>query len=329
MEVLGVPDAAVTMPFEARVTQAKAWPIVAGRPTTLQMNLGYRCNQRCAHCHLDCHPERTEEMSREVMEATLDFAARAGIKDFDLTGGAPELNPHFRWLVGELAARGTSITDRCNLTILSEPGQEDLAEFLAEHRVKVVASLPHYRPEMTNRVRGKEAFDRSLTGLQKLNSLGYGQPESSLELVLMHSPAGAILPAKQCSLEQEFRTQLLQQHGIAFTRLTVLTNNPLGRFLQFLEKSGNLERYLARLEQQFNPATLSNLMCCSLLSVAWNGLIYDCDFNQAVEWEIRNGGAWHIGKVTVEALVGRAIRCGNHCYACTAGQGSSCGGAVA
>ncbi len=170
-----------------------------------------------------------------------------GSREFDLTGGAPELNPQFRWLVRELAARGASVSDRCNLTILGEPGQEDLGEFLAGQGVTVVASLPHYRPEMTNRVRGKEAFDRSLAGLRQLNSLGYGQPGSALELVLMHSPAGAILPAKQCSLEQEFRTQLLQQHGIVFTRLTVLTNNPLGRFLRFLENSGNLERYLARL----------------------------------------------------------------------------------
>jgi radical SAM/Cys-rich protein len=322
-------DSAVGLAFVDRVKQAGAWPIRAGHPTTLQMNLGYRCNQRCAHCHLEAGPERTEQMSREVMQAALDFAARAGITDFDLTGGAPELNPHFRWLVTTLVSRGASVTDRCNLTILAEPGQQDLADFLAVQGVQVVCSLPHYRAEMTRRVRGDQVFERSISGLQKLNAAGYGHSGSRLELVLVHSPAGAILPGRQSSLEQEFRSQLHDQHGIVFTRLIVLTNNPTGRFLSFLERSGNLERYLARLEQQFNPATVANLMCRHLISVAWNGSLYDCDFNQALGMEIRSGSPARIESAAVEALVGREVRCGNHCYACTAGQGSSCGGAVA
>ena len=322
-------DAAVGLAFETRLTRAGAWPLTAERPNLLQLNLGYRCNLHCQHCHLEAGPDRTEEMSPAVLEAALAFAAQAGIAQFDLTGGAPELHPRFRWLVQQIRTRQGDVTDRCNLAILGEPGQEDLVEFFAGQHVRVAASLPHYNREMTDRVRGAGAFDRLIAGLKKLNAAGYGRPGSGLELTLVHSPAGALLPAQQVSLEQEFRAQLERQHGIVFTQLIVITNIPVGRFLKFLERTGNLQPYMARLEQQFNLATLPNLMCRTLLSIGWDGTVYDCDFNQALALPIANGAPLRIHEARLEKLIGRAIRCRNHCYGCTAGQGSSCGGAVA
>ena len=205
-------DTAVSVPFADRVAASGGWPLRAEAPATLQMNLGYRCNQRCAHCHLNAGPERREAMTWETMEAALAFAARAGIADFDLTGGAPELHPHFRRLVEAITRNGGRVTERCNLTVLTEPGQEDTVPFLAAHRVRVMASLPHYRREMTDRVRGQQAFARSLQGLRALNAAGYGQPGSALELVLVYNPAGAVLPAGQADLERDFRAQLAQQY---------------------------------------------------------------------------------------------------------------------
>lgn len=320
---------AIAESFEARCAALDAWPILAGQPRVMQMNLGYVCNQRCRHCHLEAGPERTEQMLPEVMEQCLEFAARAEIIDFDLTGGAPELHPRFRWLVAAIREQGGEVTDRCNLTILSEPGQEDLAEFLAANEVRIMASLPHYSPEMTERIRGREVFDRSIAGLRVLNALGYGQPGGTLELTLVHSPAGAVLPGSQAGLEAEFRTQLRERHGIEFTRLVSMTNIPSGRFLRFLADSGNLGRYMRRLAQQFNPCTLEHLMCRDTLSIGWDGTIYDCDFNQSLGIPVRNGHAMTIDETTADELDGRVIRCENHCYGCTAGQGSSCGGAVA
>ena len=284
---------AVRLPFETRLKQLGAWPLHARIPTTLQMNLGYRCNQQCLHCHVNAGPARMEAMSAEVMEAALLFAGRMGIREFDVTGGAPELHPRFRWLVAAITQRGGSITDRCNLTVLAEPGQEDIIDFLAAHRVRIMASLPHYSPAMTDRLRGQEVFMRSITALRRLNAAGYGHSESDYELVLVYNPIGAILPANQADLEADFRTRLAEHYGIVFTRLIALANLPTGRFLTFLQSSGNLKRYMARLEQQFNPTTLPNLMCRSLLSVAWDGTLYDCDFNQALGLAIRNDAREH------------------------------------
>ncbi len=321
-------DETVDVPFEDRVGREAAWPITALATTVLQMNLGYRCNQHCAHCHLDSGPDREEQMSQEVMEAALEFADRSGITEFDLTGGAPELNPRFRWLVKTLRARDHGVIDRCNLTILSERGQEDLPRFFADHRVRVVASLPHYAAQTTDRVRGRSVFDRSIEGLRALNEAGYGRPGGELQLDLVHSPAGAFLPGCQVSLESDFRERLRDNHGVSFTGLIAMTNMPAGRFLKFLIRSGNLSRYMHRLEQNFNPATLELLMCRTTLSVAWDGILYDCDFNQSLGLPIRNGSALNVGKVRPDKLLGRAIRCRSHCYGCTAGAGSSCGGAV-
>ena len=319
----------VTVSFEARLSGAGLWPIRAARPTCLQLNLGYRCNLRCVHCHLDAGPHRSEAMSDEVLRAAVALAARAGIRAFDLTGGAPELHPGFRRLVLTLRARGDDVIDRCNLAILSEPGQEDLADFLAAHGVRVHASLPHPGREMTDRVRGRGTHARLIDGLRRLNAVGYGRPGGPLELTLVYNPPGALLPASQSSLEADFRAELQRQHGVVFTRLVALTNLPTGRFLAFLERSGNAAAYLARLEAQFNPATLAGVMCRSLLSVGWDGTLYDCDFNQALGIAIGNGVPLRVQDVDIETLVGRPIRCRDHCYGCTAGQGSSCGGAVA
>jgi len=322
-------QAAVRVPFALRLRQCDAWPLRAVTPTVLQLNLGYRCNQACRHCHLNAGPTRTETMSEEVIAAVLRVAARLKIREFDVTGGAPELHPRFRRLITTLTERGNIVTDRCNLTVLSEPGQEDLIDFLAAHRVRLMASLPHYTPDLTDRVRGRAVFARSIEALHRLNAAGYGHPDSQCELVLVYNPAGAILPAGQDDLTTEFRTQLATHFGIVFTRLIALTNLPTGRFLQFLHSSGNLTRYLARLEQQFNPATIPHLMCRSLLSVGWDGTLYDCDFNQALGLAIQHDATASIHHLDPEALAGRPIRCQNHCYGCTAGQGSSCGGAVA
>jgi radical SAM/Cys-rich protein len=319
----------VDRPFVRRLAEAQGTPIIAGRPDLLQLNLGYRCVLECKHCHLEAGPGRTEEMSEEVIAAALAFAERAGITGFDLTGGAPELNPHFRSLVEEIRARGGSVIDRCNLAILSEPDQKDLAAFLAKNRVKVSASLPHYRPEMTERVRGQGVFGRLIEGLRRLNDVGYGGPDTGLELTLVHTPAGAILPAGQAALEADFRAELDRRYGVVFNSLIVITNVPVGRFLGFLERTGNTQSYLQRLEQSFNPGTLAGLMCRTLLSVAWDGTVYDCDFNQALGLPIAVEGSPQIGDLDAERLTGRIVRCGSHCYACTAGQGSSCSGALA
>ncbi len=322
-------QAAVRIPFETRLQQLGAWPLRAAAPTILQMNLGYRCNQQCLHCHINAGPTRSEVMSPEVMEAALRFAGQIGIRKFDVTGGAPELHPHFRWLITAITQRGYSVTDRCNLTVLTEPGQEDLIDFLAAHRVSIMASFSHYTPAMTDRLRGDRVFIRSITALRQLNAAGYGLHERAGELVLVYNPIGAILPASQADLEAEFRTRLAEHYGIVFTRLIALANLPTGRFLTFLQTSGNLERYMARLERQFNAATLPNLMCRSLLSVGWDGTLYDCDFNQASGLAIGNGARANLRDTSLEALQGRSIHCQTHCYGCTAGQGSSCSGAVA
>ena len=320
---------AVRIPFATRVRQHGAWPLIALAPTVLQMNLGYHCNQHCGHCHLEAGPERREAMSDEVIDASLAFAAATGITEFDLTGGAPELHPGFRRLVEAIRRQGGAVTDRCNLTILSEPGQEGLADFLAAHRVRVMASLPHYRQELTDRVRGRDVFSRSIAGLRALNAAGYGLPDGALALTLVYNPPGAVLPPDQQGLEADFRRQLAADYGVTFTRLIAIANVPTGRFLRFLTASGNLPRYLARLEGQFNPATLPNLMCRSLISVGWDGTLYDCDFNQSLGVAIRHGQLATIQQATRQQLAGRAIDCRDHCYSCTAGQGSSCGGAVA
>ncbi len=293
-----------------------------------QINVGKLCNQTCAHCHVDAGPGRTEVMSRSTMEACVRALAKTSIPKVDITGGAPELNPDFRWLVRQARALGRHVMDRCNLTVLQVKGQEDLAQFLAQHRVEVICSLPYYQERETDKQRGLGVFQRSIEALRLLNSLGYGIPESGLLLNLVYNPVGAYLPASQPALEADFKRNLHRKFGIQFNLLYCITNMPISRFLEFLLQSGNYERYMERLVQAFNPAAVQGLMCRNTISIGWDGKLYDCDFNQMLELEVGFGAPRHIAEFDIESLNRRRILTGRHCYGCTAGAGSSCGGAV-
>ncbi|MBL8502601.1 MAG: arsenosugar biosynthesis radical SAM protein ArsS [Rhodocyclaceae bacterium] len=300
-----------------------------GRLETLQANLGYRCNQSCLHCHVAAGPKRTEEMSWETMEQLLGFGRRQGVSTFDLTGGAPELNPHFRRLVEAARGEGFKVIDRCNLTILNEPGQEDLADFLAAHGVEVVASLPCYLEENVDRQRGDGVFQSSLAGLRRLNALGYGLSGSGRTLSLVYNPAGASLPPDQAQLEAAYKEQLATRYGIVFNRLFTLANMPIRRFGSTLLSRNAFHDYMRLLKDAHRDANLDGVMCRSLISVDWQGHVHDCDFNQMLG--LPPGGA--AGPVHLSALLERdlenaPIRVADHCYGCTAGQGSSCGGAL-
>lgn len=301
-----------------------------GRLTTLQVNLGYRCNQACTHCHVDAGPLRTEEMSRDTIELVLDYAARVRPATLDLTGGAPELNPHFRELVRRARALGLAVIDRCNLTILGEAGQETLAEFLAGQRVRVVASLPCYGPENVDAQRGHGVFARSIEGLRRLNALGYGEPGSGLELDLVYNPVGPHLPPAQAPLEAVYKSRLAADFGVRFNQLLTLANMPIARFRHALERDGRYENYLQLLVGAHRTENLDAVMCRSLLSVDWRGNVHDCDFNQMLGIPLAGRpGAVHLSALLDHDIEGEPIAVAAHCYGCTAGQGSSCGGALA
>ncbi len=297
---------------------------------TLQVNLGYRCNQQCLHCHVDAGPNRKEEMTLETVEQVLGVLRAGRASRLDVTGGAPELNPHFRHLVAEARALGVPVTDRCNLTILEEPGQEDLAGFLARHAVGVVASLPCYLEENVDRQRGKGVFERSIDALRRLNALGYGVEGSGLDLALVYNPQGPSLPPPQCALEADYRAHLRDRYGIRFNRLLTLTNMPIKRFGSTLVSKGLFADYMALLRGAHQDANLESLMCRDLVSVDWQGYLYDCDFNQMLDIPIRRAGTrrMHLTDLLIEDLAGHPIAVADHCYGCTAGQGSSCGGAL-
>lgn len=305
-------------------------PIRRGRLDTLQVNLGYRCNQQCLHCHVAASPRRKEIMDRRTVDQVLEFLIRSNVATLDLTGGAPELNPHFRAMVGAARAAGVHVIDRCNLTILEEAGQEDLAEFLAGRGVEVVASLPCYLRENVDRQRGEGVFDASLRALRRLNALGYGQPGSGLVLNLVYNPQGPVLPPAQCELEADYRRELGNRYGICFNHLRVLSNMPIQRFGSTLVSRGQFTAYMALLRQAHRADNLGSVMCRSLISVDWRGHVYDCDFNQLLKLPLGVGGrtSVHISRLDPSALAGQAIRVADHCYGCTAGQGSSCGGAL-
>ena len=296
----------------------------------LQLNLGYLCNQQCQHCHINAGPKRTEVMDRDNIEAVLCFLRDNPVKLLDLTGGAPELNPHFRYLVRSARELGIRVLDRCNLTVLEEPGQEGLAEFLAEQQVQVVASMPCYLEENVNGQRGKGVFDASIKGLQRLNALGYAEPESGLELNLMYNPTGPFLPPSEESLAQDYRRVLAEQYGIHFNKLLTLVNMPIQRFGSTLLSKREFDAYMQLLRDNYQPQNLDSVMCRSLISVDWQGQLYDCDFNQMLELPMRNeqGDALHLTQLSELKLAGRDIEVRGHCYGCTAGQGSSCGGAL-
>ncbi|QDL36432.1 arsenosugar biosynthesis radical SAM (seleno)protein ArsS [Rhodoferax sediminis] len=298
---------------------------------TLQVNLGYRCNQSCVHCHVNAGPNRTEEMSGETVDTVIAFlAASPQVRTLDLTGGAPELNRHFRRLVIGARSLGVRVIDRCNLTILEEPGQEGLAEFLADHGVEVVASMPCYLEENVDRQRGKGTFDASIRGLQRLNALGYSRPGTGLILNLVYNPQGAALPPAQEALERDYKQHLAAHFGVLFDQLFTLANMPIQRFGSMLVSKGQFNSYMSLLRSAHREDNLDQVMCRSLVSVDWLGCLYDCDFNQQLGLPIRDAGKprVHLGEITVGALEGQSIRVADHCFGCTAGQGSSCGGAL-
>lgn len=299
---------------------------------TLQVNLGYRCNQSCQHCHVNAGPQRTEEMSADTIEDVLGFLrANPSVHTLDLTGGAPELNRHFRYLVRVATDLGVQVIDRCNLTILEEAGQEDLADFLAEQGVHVVASMPCYSEGNVALQRGKGVFDVSIKALRRLNALGYGRPDGKLRLDLVYNPVGATLPPPQHALQAQYKALLGEQHQIQFNELLTLANMPIKRFGSMLVSKGQFDRYMNTLRAAHRAENLDSVMCRTTLSVDWQGRLYDCDFNQQLELAIEgeHGRALHIRHLGDGTLAGRSIRVASHCYGCTAGQGSSCGGALA
>ncbi len=298
---------------------------------TLQVNLGYKCNQSCVHCHVNAGPTRTEAMTREVVNDVLAFMQASGVKKLDVTGGAPELNPHFRDLVRAARDLKVHVMDRCNLTILEQPGQAGLAQFLADQQVEVVASLPCYLEENVDRQRGKGVFACSIRALRALNSLGYARPGSGLALTLVYNPQGAVLPPAQHQLEIDYHARLGAGHGIEFNQLYVITNMPIQRFGSMLISQGRFEQYMDLLKNAYQPANLDNVMCRDLISIDWRGYAYDCDFNQMLGLPLAHKGRarTHLRDLIGVDLTHHPISVADHCYGCTAGQGSSCGGAIA
>ena len=313
----------------AQILQQHSLTLQHGKTEVLQINVGKKCNQTCAHCHVNAGPGRTEVMTRDTMARVLDWLSKTDIPTIDITGGAPELNPHFRTLVERLKVLcpPRHVIDRCNLTILFEPGQQDLAEFLASHDVEVIASLPCYSAENVDEQRGDGVFDKSIAGLQKLNALGYGSKEH-LNLNLVYNPVGAHLPCAQAELEADYRRELKAHFGIVFNHLYTITNLPISRFAAFLRRNGQLEEYQQLLLNSFNPASVAGLMCRSTLNIGWRGEVYDCDFNQMLDMQWRDGKPLYLWDIDLHQVENRPILTGEHCFGCTAGAGSSCGGAI-
>jgi len=314
--------------FEEALAAAGHPALRASGLSVLQMNVGRRCNQACRHCHVDAGPDRTEVMTPEIVEACLALLERSDIPTLDITGGAPELHPGFRDIVRRARAAGRHVMDRCNLTITQLPRYADLPEFLAEHQVEVVASLPSVGARQTDAQRGEGVFEDSIAALRGFNTLGYGVNGSGLLLNLVTNPVGAFLPGSQRSLEAEWKRELQRRYGISFNRLYTITNMPISRYLQYLIDSGNLQGYMDRLVSAFNPAAVDGLMCRFTLSVGWDGRLYDCDFNQMIDLPTADGAPHTIFDATAALLAGRPIVIGPHCFGCTAGAGSSCGGAT-
>jgi len=315
--------------FDQKLQNHGLSPLKAGGVSVLQINVGKLCNQTCRHCHVDAGPDRREIMQRETMEQCLAVLRQTSIDTIDLTGGAPELNPNFRWFVGQCRNLGLRVIDRCNLTVLVARGFEDLPQFFAEHGVEVVASLPCYLEENTDRQRGDGVFARSLEALRRLNDIGYGHLGSGLSLTLVYNPQGLALPPDQAKLEEEYRRELKSRYGVFFNRLFTITNMPISRFLNELLETGRYEEYMTRLVSAFNPAAVEGVMCRTILSVDWRGYLYDCDFNQMLELGLARGLPPHIRDFDLSLLENRSIVTGRHCFGCTAGAGSSCQGAIA
>jgi len=306
------------------------FPAISRRKTEiLQINIGLRCDLQCVHCHVNSSPKRTEKMDEATIAAVYDYVKNSDVHTLDITGGAPELHPQFRELVVKVRALDINVIDRCNLTILSEPDQEDLAEFLAEQQVEIVASLPCYQKENVDKQRGKGVFELSIEGLQQLNHLGYGKPNSNLTLHLVYNPQGPELPPAQAPLEAAYKKALMQDFGIEFNQLFTLSNMPINRFGSTLVSKGTFHDYISLLKKSHDNDNLDNVMCRNMVSVDWQGLVYDCDFNQMLGLNITNENKQlHISDLKNSSLEGDSITVLDHCYGCTAGQGSSCGGAL-
>lgn len=319
--------------FTEKLETLGFFPLRPSQIEIFQMNLGKMCNQTCKHCHVDAGPDRTEVMTPETMELCLDILSKHNIPVVDITGGAPELNPHFRWFVEQCTRLGKHVIDRCNLTvILSNKKYHDLPEFFAKHKVEVVSSLPFYNADRTDRQRGEGVFEKSVQAMKMLNAAGYGIENSGLKLNLVYNPTGAFMSAGQKVLEVQFRKVLGEEFGIHFNQLFAITNMPISRFLDFLITSNQYEDYMEKLVNAFNPASVSGVMCRNTLSVGWDGYLYDCDFNQMLDLKIqfKNGAItpMHLRDFNLDFLNQREIILSQHCYGCTAGAGSSCGGEV-
>ena len=294
-----------------------------------QVNVGYMCNQTCKHCHVDAGPDRKEIMTRQTMQECLDALESTSITTVDLTGGAPEMNPDFRWFVEELKKLGLHVMVRCNLTILTvNPKYRELPEFFATNQIELVSSLPYYMESNTDRQRGDGVFQKSIEALTMLNAVGYGNPGTGRTLNLVYNPTGAFLPGSQASLEADFKSILRQQHGVEFNNLYVMTNIPISRFLDFLILSDNLDEYMTKLVNAYNPSAAAGVMCRNTISVGWDGYLYDCDFNQMLQMRVNHGAPQHVREFNQQKLTNRDILFNQHCFGCTAGSGSSCGGAT-
>lgn len=318
------------VPFQQNMEIASLFPL---RPVSIeifQVNVGKMCNQVCKHCHVDAGPDRKEIMTRQTMQLCLDaINNNPSIRTVDLTGGAPELNPDFRWFVEQIKLSGKHIIVRCNLTIiLANKRFYDLPEFFKQHNIEVVSSLPSYSRDRTDRQRGDGVFEDSIKALKMLNAVGYGIAGSGLTLNLVYNPAGAFLPPSQTALEKEFKDALLKDFGIVFNNLYTITNMPISRYLDYLLQSGNYEKYMEKLIDAFNPAAAANVMCRNTISISWDGYLYDCDFNQMLDLKV-SCNSKHLSDFNAANLINREIIVNQHCYGCTAGLGSSCGGAVA
>lgn len=314
--------------FHDALDEAGLWPLRPSALKVLQINVGKLCNQTCRHCHVDAGPDRSEVMTRETMQQCLDALAKTDIEVVDITGGAPELNPHFRWFVQEVRALGRRVMDRCNLTILETPSHRDLPEFFAEHEVEVVCSLPHYARLSTDRQRGDGVYEKSIRALARLNGVGYGAGDPGRRLVLVTNPVGAFLPGEQAALEREWKRELERRHGVRFDALFCITNMPISRFLEWLIESDNLSGYMDELTRAFNPAAAQGVMCRDTISVGWDGTLYGCDFNQMLDMKVKEAPT-HVRDFDLAALEARPIAMDRHCFGCTAGAGSSCGGSTA
>jgi radical SAM/Cys-rich protein len=326
-EQLRILERTGTSAFDAVLAENGLAPLTTARIDVLQVNVGKLCNQTCAHCHVDAGPDRREAMTEDTARQVIELLGRHDIGTLDITGGAPELNPQFRFLVDEAAKLGRRVIDRCNLTVLMLPSQDGLIGYLAERRVEISASLPSFRQAGTDAQRGGGVFEKSLAALKRLNEAGYGR-RTGLVLDLIHNPVGAFLAGNQASLERDYRRELQLRHGIVFDRLHTITNMPISRFLEFLERSGNTERYMDLLVRSFNPRAAGGVMCRTHLSVGWDGTLYDCDFNQMLALTVDHGAPATLSGLLAGGGLSRRVRTGRHCFGCTAGAGSSCGGAI-